>query len=231
MVYRSTPKMQARKESRRRRFLDVATRLFGDRGYHRTTVPAVVARSGTSVGSFYMYFDNKEDLFAEVLRDIERRLAADLNAAIEARADPIDQMEAAVEGLFLFLAGHSREGRILLVESSGLGGTLERVRREVIASHTRGVEKALERLLPPASSNDIPILARCWVGAVHEAVRYWVELEPTRRRPSSEIAAKVARFNLRGIGFGEGAEQARPTPPRREPAAIRRRRTRGSRAR
>jgi AcrR family transcriptional regulator len=215
MAYRTTPRMQARKEARRRRFLDVATRLFGDRGFHRTTVPAVIAASGTSVGSFYMYFTGKEDLFAEVLREIGRRLAAHLNAAVDAKVGPLEQMRAAVVGLFQFLAEHPREGRILLVESSGLGVPLEQIRREIVASHTRGVERSLRRLLPGASPNHVAVLARCWVGAVHETVRHWMEVEPGRRRPPREVAAEVARFNLRGIGFG-GGETGPLRKPRRD---------------
>jgi AcrR family transcriptional regulator len=213
--------MQARKEARRRRFLEVATRLFGERGFHRTTVPAVVARSGSSVGSFYMYFDNKEALFAEVLRDVEHRLAAHLNLVVEGREDPLERMRAAVEALFQFLAEHPEVGRILLVESSGLGADLERVRREILASHARSVESSLRRIMPAANSKDVPVLARCWVGAVYEAVRYWMELGPGRRPPARDIARQVARFNLGAIGCGEGA------PAGLGPARTRRRPRRG----
>ena len=200
MSYRTGPRMQARKEARRRRFLKVATRSFGERGFHRTTVPDVVARSGSSVGSFYMYFANKEDLFAAVLRDVGQRLAEHMNATIQTEADPRQRMRAAVDALFEFLSERPGDARILLIESSGLGDPLEGVRREVLASHTRSVERTLRELQPRVSPKDAPILARCWVGAVHEAVRYWMDLDPTRRPPPREVAQQVARYNLQAIG-------------------------------
>jgi AcrR family transcriptional regulator len=198
MVYRTTPKMRARKEARRRRLLDVGTRLFAERGFHGTTVPRVVAAANSSIGSFYLYFANKEDLFASVLQAIGERLAAHLNDAIARQSDPLQQMSAAVESLFLFFADNPREARVLIVESSGLGGRLEELRRELLGSHALSVESALRNL--PARTGDPVILARCWVGAVYEAVRLWLEWDPSDRPAAVHVAREVARFNLRGIG-------------------------------
>jgi TetR/AcrR family fatty acid metabolism transcriptional regulator len=200
MVYRTTPKMKERKAARRRRFLDVATRLFGERGYHGTTVPMVVAESGSSTGSFYFYFDNKEDLFARVLEEIGERLSAELNEAIAEKEEPFEQMRAAVERLFVFLARNPVEARVLIVESSGLGGRLSAVQREILASHARSVERAIAGIPDRSPPGDPAVLAHCWVGAVYEAVRYWLELPAKKRRSADEVASQVARFNLRGIG-------------------------------
>ena len=62
MVYRTTPKMAQRKEAHRTKLLETAIRLFGKHGYHATTVPMIVKASGSSTGSFYFYFRNKEDV-------------------------------------------------------------------------------------------------------------------------------------------------------------------------
>lgn len=202
MVYRTTPKMKKRKAKRRRTFLDVATRLFGEFGYHGTTVPMVVAESGTSTGSFYFYFDNKEHLFGEVLEAIGERVSAELNEAIARRTDPLERMRAAIESLFVFLAANPLEARILIIETSGLGGKLAELQRGILASHARSVERAIAALPAQPPPGDPALLAHCWVGAVHEAVRYWLELAPGERRPVDEVARVVAEFNLRGIGVG-----------------------------
>lgn len=201
MTYRTTAKMAERKEARRRSFLETATRLFGRQGYHATTVPMIVAETGSSTGNFYFYFRNKEDIFAAALRDLGERISAAINAAIaEAGPHPLSHMKAAVEGFVAFLARHPEEARILIVESSGLSPQLEQIRRSVIASHSRGVEDALRLLTPHLPSLDPAITARCWTGAVYEAVYSWLEL-PKSKRPSAKVlASAVTRFNLRGIG-------------------------------
>lgn len=205
MAYRTTPKMEKRKAARRRNFLEVATRLFGELGYHDTTVPMIVTESDSSTGSFYFYFDNKEGLFAEVLKAIGERISTELNEAIGQQSEPLDQMRAAIEGLFIFLAGNPAEARILIIESSGLGGQLAALQRDILASHTRSVQGAIAELAGEFPPGDPAVLARCWVGAVYEAVRYWLEQSPAERRPADEVAREVARFNLRGIGAGNAA--------------------------
>ena len=201
MVYRATPKMQERKDARRRRILAAATRLFGAHGYHATTVPMIVTAASTSTGNFYFYFRNKEDVFADALSDLGERISGAIDAAIAAAPPgPLCQMKAAVEGLVLFLATHPEEARILIVESSGLNRDLEQIRRSIIASHTRGVEQGLRLLAPGMSQAAIRITARCWTGAVYEAVYSWLEAQEADRPPAETVAEAVARFNLQGIG-------------------------------
>ena len=203
MAYRTTPRMAERKAARRRKLLATATSLFGRHGYHATTVPMIVKKAQSSIGNFYFYFRNKEDIFAAALAALGERIAAALNQAIAAAGpDSYRQMKAAVHALVAFLAQNPAEARILIVESSGLGGRLEQVRRSVISSHARSVERAIAGL---GTSSAIPrpeVAARCWVGALYEAVYHWLEQPPGERLPPERIADAVVQFNLRGIGAG-----------------------------
>lgn len=201
MVYRTTDKMQARKDARRRKLLSAAIRLFGRKGFHATTVPMIVRAAHSSVGSFYFYFRNKEDVFAAALEDLGARISSTLNAAL-ATAGPevFVQMRTAVKTLVAFLAENPEEARILIVESSGLGRLLEDVRRQVIASHTRSVEQALGALADRLPALDPAVAASCWVGAVYEAVHRWLERPAPDRIPAARLAESIARFNLQGIG-------------------------------
>lgn len=201
MAYRTTPKMQERKVARRRRLLNAAIAAFGRRGYHATTVPAIVRAARTSVGNFYFYFRNKEDVFAAALEMLGREIASALNEAIAAAGpEVLAQMRAAIKALVRFLAENPEKARILIVESSGLGRRLEAVRRQVIESHTRSVEMALrkqEGQLPPL---DAEVIAACWVGAVYEAVYRWLARSPEERVTADHLGDAIADFNLRGIG-------------------------------
>ena len=201
MVYRTTDRMAARKEARRRKLLGAAIRLFGRKGFHATTVPMIVRAAHSSIGSFYFYFRNKDDVFAAALQDLGERISSALNRALRAAdADVLVQMRTAVKALVAFLAENSEEARILIVESSGLGKRAEDIRRQVIASHTRSMEQALRAManrLPPL---DAAVAASCWVGAVHEAVYRWLERRAEDRVPAGRLAETIARFNLNGIG-------------------------------
>jgi AcrR family transcriptional regulator len=200
-MYRTTPKMAERKAARRSKILRAALRIFGQKGYHATTVPMIVRAAKSSIGSFYFYFRNKEDIFAAVLETVGERISSALNQAIRAASpDVLMQMKAAVEALVRFLAANPQEARILIVESSGLGKRLETVRRQIIASHSRGVEQALHALSGSLPRLDAAIVASCWVGAVYEAVFRWLEHPAAHRPAAAHLADSIARFNLRGIG-------------------------------
>ena len=56
-----------RDEQKREQILDTATKLFSQHGYHATSVQDIVASSGLSVGTIYLYFANKEEIFDALL--------------------------------------------------------------------------------------------------------------------------------------------------------------------
>lgn len=204
MAYRTTRRMADRKAARRRKLLKEAIRIFGKKGYHQATVPMIVAAARSSIGSFYFYFRNKEDIFAAALHELGDSISSTLNEAIAAAGpEVLAQMSAAVTAFVRFLSEHPAEARILLVESSGLGPRLETVRELLVASHTRSVEKALRAVAAHLPPMEPPVVADCWVGAVYQSVMHWLRQPPAERLSPERLASAVLGFNLRGIGAHE----------------------------
>jgi AcrR family transcriptional regulator len=79
-----------RGQATRAHLIEVATRLFATQGYDGTSIEAVLAESGVSRGSLYHHFPGKEALFLAVLEDLGTRLGAEMAAAIQDAADPIE---------------------------------------------------------------------------------------------------------------------------------------------
>ncbi len=59
-------------ESVPRRLVAVATRLFAEKGFDRTSVQEVVDAADVTKGAMYHYFDSKDDLLAEVYARVLR---------------------------------------------------------------------------------------------------------------------------------------------------------------
>ena len=49
-----------------------ATKLFTEKGYHQTNAQQIAARAEVAKGTFYSYFNNKKEVFAEIIECIFR---------------------------------------------------------------------------------------------------------------------------------------------------------------
>ncbi len=54
-------------ETRREQILEAASRVFAQKGYHRTTTREIAEAAGVAEGTIYNYFANKEDLLVAML--------------------------------------------------------------------------------------------------------------------------------------------------------------------
>jgi AcrR family transcriptional regulator len=64
---------RANGEASRRRILDAAAEIAGERGYAGTSISDVSKRSGLPKSSIYWHFADKDDLFAAVIEDSYQR--------------------------------------------------------------------------------------------------------------------------------------------------------------
>jgi AcrR family transcriptional regulator len=53
----------ARGEKTRARLLEAAEVEFGERGFHDAAITGITQRAGVALGTFYVYFDSKEEIF------------------------------------------------------------------------------------------------------------------------------------------------------------------------
>jgi len=63
----SPEKRKKVKENKKNTILKAARKLFFDRGFKFVTVDSIAAKAGVSKGSIYLYFDSKEEIYAQVL--------------------------------------------------------------------------------------------------------------------------------------------------------------------
>lgn len=93
---------------RKQQLLDIAARLFAERGYENTRVIDICREAGVAKGLFYWYFSDKEQLFKElvVAKSWELRLAQ--AEAIDASANALVRIRQGVEASVLFTSQQQR---------------------------------------------------------------------------------------------------------------------------
>jgi len=68
--HRRTCRWRRRKEARPSEILDAALSLFVEKGYTATRLEEVARAAGISKGTLYLYYDNKEELFRSMVREL-----------------------------------------------------------------------------------------------------------------------------------------------------------------
>jgi AcrR family transcriptional regulator len=84
-------------DTRRAQIVRAATELFGERGYHVTTVRDIALRAKVSIGLIYQYVEEKEDVLFLVLRAVLDSYQREIPKALEGITDPLARLRAAVQ--------------------------------------------------------------------------------------------------------------------------------------
>ena len=104
------PAADSRSARTRRKLLDGALEAIDDRGFHATRVDDIVRQAGVSHGAFYLYFDDKQDLFrilaTEAAEDMVGRVAS-----LGEGSPPTG--EGLVDWLADFVEGYRRHGAVI----------------------------------------------------------------------------------------------------------------------
>jgi AcrR family transcriptional regulator/predicted DNA-binding transcriptional regulator AlpA len=88
------------RERRKQDIIEAAIRVFATKGYYRTHVQDITKTAGIAKGTFYLYFQNKRDIFIEVVDEVIRKMMSEGNEAIKDEEDPAKRL--LFRGRFLF---------------------------------------------------------------------------------------------------------------------------------
>jgi AcrR family transcriptional regulator len=93
--------LTARGRRTRATLVDAAKRVFAETPFADTRIADIAARAGVANGTFYTYFDSKEEIFREVAADVLAvMLAAPRRDPDNADGDPIRDVEYASRAYF-----------------------------------------------------------------------------------------------------------------------------------
>jgi AcrR family transcriptional regulator len=112
---------RTRGRATRERVLECAFELFGSRGYEKTSIEAVLERSGVARGALYHHFSSKAELFDAVLEKVMAQITAVVDEAAGESTDPLEQMRAGARA-WLELARDERIRRISLLDPQAAVG-------------------------------------------------------------------------------------------------------------
>lgn len=121
MTVQKTPRRRGstnpdRARQRGAEILKRAAKFFAKRGYQDADVQVLADDLGLGKGTIYRYFPSKRDLFLAALDDGMRRMHEHVESAREQAADPLEQIERAIEAYLAFFDAHAEYVELLIQE-------------------------------------------------------------------------------------------------------------------
>ena len=96
-----------------RRLLEAAASEFGERGYHEAAINGITQRAGVALGTFYTYFQSKEEMFRAVVRDMSHATRAHVAEAVRGAPDRLSAERIGLEAFISFVRRHPELYRII----------------------------------------------------------------------------------------------------------------------
>ena len=188
----------ARGERTLRKMLDAARDEFGERGFSESSIVGITQRAGVALGTFYTYFDSKEEIFRALVRDMSAQVRDQVAPALADAADAMDGERRALESFLHFARKHRHVYRIIdeaeFVEPAGFREhyetTADRIAARLISGRDRG------DLSPDYSDTDLEYLAWAIMGAnVFLGLKFsvWSSADPKR---VAEVTGRLLRKGL-----------------------------------
>ncbi len=201
MVYKSSKSTQERKDLKRKHIICTAIKVFSIKGYHATTVKDVVEAADVSVGTFYFYFKNKEDLFGILYDEVSEELFNKaLCAAMENINKEIDLGFSRAIAFFLKVIDSNRPlAKILLIEAVGLNPNFERKRAEVTqkyVNYTAGYFQEMQQC-SNISIPDVKIFSLAFIGTLYNVIMEWLQTNSTNSL--TDYAYALTIYNLQAL--------------------------------
>ena len=96
--------------------LDVAVKVFAQRGFAVTDVQEIADKAGVGKGTIYRHFESKERLFLAAAELGVRQLQAAIDAAAQQATDPLQRISAAVTAFLQFFDQHPEFVELVIQE-------------------------------------------------------------------------------------------------------------------
>jgi AcrR family transcriptional regulator len=190
------------RDFRREQVVEVARRLFGERGTTDVSMDEIAAEAGVSRSTVYVYFANRDELLRACLKGMHDQLLETIALTWDEDAEPIHRLERLIEGMLeriddspaFFRLAMTTQGMVIQggeavgTELASIGLNIARLLRDL---YVDGVSSGTFRDIDPDMA--VNLVGQQIYGAM--AVRAG-EVFP---QPASAAADTICTFILHGL--------------------------------
>ncbi len=173
-----------------------AAKRFAEQGYHPTSVSEIVSGLGVGKGVFYWYFDSKEQLFLEILREAQTDLRRKQQQAITDEPDPVRRIELGLRASLAWSEAHRDHNKLIqfAATEATFVGALRRGQDIAVADVVKHVKEGIA--LGQIRDADPDVLAHAMVGVAAHLTRTFIY---ERGERADDVADAAVDFCLSGL--------------------------------
>lgn len=139
-----------------RAILDAASAEFSEKGFHEASISGITLRAGVALGSFYTYFESKDEVFRALVTDMSDQVRDHVAPVVLAAPDALTAEREGLAAFLEFVQAHKEIYRII-DESEFVDPASYR------AHYERSAARIVQRLESGAERGDV----RADAGEVH----------------------------------------------------------------
>ena len=179
-----------------RRLIEAAAAEFGERGFHEAAITGITQRAGVALGTFYTYFESKEEVFRALVLDMSRATRAHVAEAVKGAPDRLAAERIGLEAFIAFTRKHPELYRI--IEEAQF--VAEDVYREHYLTFVEGYRQGLAAAAARGEIAEGPDELRAWalIGmSVFLGMRYGIWKEDMDPQAVADHAIDLVSEGLR----------------------------------
>lgn len=184
----------------RRRLLEAAEQVFADRGYHDASIVKITEAAGVAQGTFYIYFKSKQQVFDELVIDLNHRVRQAMAEASSQGATRSDAERRGFEAFFRFTGEHPALYRIIRQAEFVSPHTLRMHYERIVEGYVEGLTRA--EAAGEIAELDPDVVAWALMG-VGELIGMRYVLWDEQRAIPPHAFEETMRFVRRGLGAAE----------------------------
>lgn len=197
--------LSARGRKTRQRLLEAAEQVFGDLGWHDASIVKITEAAGVSQGTFYLYFESKQELFEELVRDLNRRVRQAMSAGAAEGRTRAERERGGFRGFFRFTAEHPALYRIIRQAEFASPDVLHEHYERIAEGYVQGLREAMDA--DEIVEADPEVLAYALMAVGEMVGMRWI-LWGDHEQVPEDVFEELFAFIARGLGIRDGQEGA-----------------------
>jgi AcrR family transcriptional regulator len=128
-----------------RRLIDAAAAEFGEKGFHEASISGITQRAGAALGSFYTYFNSKDEIFRALVADLSNMVKERAAQELAPAKNALEAERTALAAFLNFAREHKEIYRIIdeaeFVDPQSYRTHYERTAQRIVQRLKNGAEK------------------------------------------------------------------------------------------